>query len=121
MSNSEILLVDDDNDVLETTEFLLHEAGYYVGTATNGKEAVDYVRANKVKLIFMDIKMPIMDGIDASCKIYGIDPKIKVILTSSYAVEIEQLKKVKYINLVDVIEKPFETDNIIAKINEHID
>src|SRR5690349_12419006 len=60
---SRILLVDDDPSLLRSYGRLLRSAGYDVSTATNGRDAVDQVDADKFDVIISDIAMPNMDGI----------------------------------------------------------
>lgn len=119
MVNGSILLVDDDINVLETTEFLLLDEGYQVITAKNGKEAIDVFIKNKPILTFMDIKMPVLNGIDAFFKIIKHNPEAKIILTSSYAVSNEDMKKAKKLSLTSLLSKPYEINSMINLIQKY--
>jgi len=57
-------MVDDNAINLELGTILLKRAGLEVTVASDGREAVDLVRENEFNLVFMDISMPIMGGID---------------------------------------------------------
>ena len=59
---SHILLVDDDTDMIKLTERWLIKAGYEVGTATSGEDAINYLKTNTPDLILLDYAMPGMDG-----------------------------------------------------------
>lgn len=60
-----ILAVDDEKHILRLVQINLEKAGYEVSTASNGREAVEAVRANRPDLIVMDVMMPEMDGLEA--------------------------------------------------------
>ncbi|MGC6479368.1 MAG: response regulator transcription factor [Flavobacteriaceae bacterium] len=64
-SNTRILLVDDEEDILEILSYNLSQEGYKVFTATNGLEAIEQAESHKPHLIIMDVMMPKMDGIEA--------------------------------------------------------
>jgi DNA-binding response OmpR family regulator len=57
-----ILIIDDEEEVRNSLKEVLSLAGYKVATASNGKEALDYVRSTKVRMMLVDISMPVMDG-----------------------------------------------------------
>ncbi|MGZ3638930.1 MAG: response regulator, partial [Ktedonobacterales bacterium] len=61
-SQKPILIVDDDETILSTIEFLLVDAGYPVILASNGKEALACAKQQPPCLILLDMKMPVMDG-----------------------------------------------------------
>jgi two-component system, OmpR family, alkaline phosphatase synthesis response regulator PhoP len=60
-----ILAVDDEKHILRLVQINLEKAGYDVLTGTNGREAVEKVRAEKPDLVVMDVMMPEMDGFEA--------------------------------------------------------
>ncbi len=60
-----ILAVDDEKHILRLVQINLEKAGYEVLTGTNGREAVEKVRAEKPDLVVMDVMMPEMDGFEA--------------------------------------------------------
>ena len=62
-----VLLVDDEPFILQGLKVLIEwqkEGAEIVGTATNGKEALEFLKKEKVDLVITDIKMPIMTGIE---------------------------------------------------------
>jgi two-component system, NarL family, response regulator LiaR len=81
-----LLLVDDDRLITESLEIILSQDGDFkiVGTCQNGLEAVDFVRHHDVDLILMDIRMPVMDGIEACANIKMIKPEVKVIMLTTF-------------------------------------
>jgi two-component system chemotaxis response regulator CheY len=59
-----ILVVDDSPSVLAVLEDMLSELGYDATTASNGKQACQFIEASKYNLIITDLSMPVMDGIE---------------------------------------------------------
>jgi len=119
MDSKTVLLVDDDMDVLESTQYLLMDEGLDVITAKNGQEAINEFIINKPHIIFMDIKMPIMNGYDAFYKIIKLDKNAKIVLTSSYAIDNERFQKAKESSLSDLLNKPFDVDDMIKMIKKY--
>ena len=60
-----ILAVDDERHILRLVQINLEKAGYEVLTGSNGREAVEMVRAHNPDLVVMDVMMPEMDGFEA--------------------------------------------------------
>ena len=58
-----VLLVVDDNELMrETLSDILSDAGYEVATADNGRQALDVLNTASVRIVFMDLMMPVMNG-----------------------------------------------------------
>ena len=117
MPNSRILLVDDDTQFLEATEYMLKYENYEVITAKNGEEAVKKYDESNPDLVLMDLKMPIMNGYDAFFKIKKDHPKAKIVFTSSYAINNEEFEKAESFGLFGLLTKPFdlsELNDIVA-------
>ena len=79
-----ILIVDDDKNLrmLYEQEFL--EEGYEVRLADNGPAALKLIGEDRPDLVIMDIRMPGMDGLDATGKILGIDKNLPIVINSAY-------------------------------------
>ena len=119
-----ILLVDDEREEREGIAFLIEKYKYplKIICATNGKEALEYIRQNHVDILFTDVKMPVMDGLDLAEAVYQYDPDIKIIIFSAYG-EFEYAKKALEANAVSYLLKPIELDefqslmeNVISSI-----
>lgn len=85
-----ILVVDDDSVGRLTLTRLLSKTGHDVISAENGREALKYVQEQDVDLIFMDIQMPVMDGVEATKKIredeaFAAKAHIPIIALTAYA------------------------------------
>jgi len=79
-----ILCVDDDPSILELYSEDLSEEGYKVILAKNGREAVAEFAKEKADVVVMDIRMPVMDGIEALAVMLGKDRQVPVILNTVY-------------------------------------
>ncbi len=81
-----LLVVDDDQDLLETYVLLLTNLGFTVSSAANGKIAWELMQTQDFDIVFTDIKMPVMTGVDLLKKIRQRDPSSpSVMLTSGYS------------------------------------
>jgi CheY-like chemotaxis protein len=109
-----ILVVDDDDLNRRMMKVLLGREGYQVDLAANGLEALDSVKYQKYNLVFMDLQMPIMDGVETSRRIRewenGGTHTYIVALTASY---LPEEGHVLYEAGIDnYISKPFEMEHI---------
>ena len=80
----EVLLVDDEEDFWQLMQFWLESKGYSATVASNGQEALDAIAKKKPDIVFLDIRMPVMDGVEALKRIRETDKKLPVILISAY-------------------------------------
>lgn len=78
MSLPKILLVDDVDFFLEMEKDFLRNTPATIHTARNGREALEFVNCQRPDVIFMDVIMPVMDGITC-CRILKADPKLRSI------------------------------------------
>ncbi len=86
MSDIKILIVDDEEDYAETMEFWLMAKGYDVSTVPSGMAAIEYLKNNPLpNIVFLDILMPGMDGIETLTEIRKMHPKLPVIMVTAYA------------------------------------
>lgn len=84
----------------------------------NGYEAVQFVKnKNKADLILMDIRMPVMDGIEASKIIKGINPDIPIIIQTA-SVMGSAFEEISVSNCDDTIFKPIDANILIDKISK---
>jgi CheY-like chemotaxis protein len=78
-----VLVVDDHDGVLEILEEIFEEWGCLVTIARSGGAAVDVVGAEPQDLVFMDVVMPGMNGVEAMRAIRGVAPRVPVVLMTA--------------------------------------
>ena len=109
-----ILICDDEEGIRESYNLILGEK-FNLGFARNAEEAVRYVKEhladNPVQLVFLDIKMPKLDGIEALKEIKAMDKKVEVIMVTGYRTVETAAAATKY-GAFDYLTKPFETKDV---------
>ena len=114
METPDILIIDDDAD-LRRTLFLLLEKKYRVAAVASGREALVLLKAQKPRLILLDITMPEMSGIEVLRAAKEIDETLRVVMLTSRQ-EIEFAKSALDLGAVEYLTKPFEADFIRGEI-----
>ncbi|MHC1744074.1 MAG: sigma-54-dependent transcriptional regulator [Syntrophobacteraceae bacterium] len=104
-----ILVVDDDAAHRLMLATLLDEWGYRVEEAPDGQAALDAIRARPVDLILMDMRMPNMDGIEATKAIAGYNPSIPIVIMTAYSSVATAVDAVKA-GAFDYLTKPIDFD-----------
>lgn len=112
-----ILIVDDNEDLLQTFAMILKRRGFCVETAGNGTSAVDKFKEHDFDVTLMDIVMPEMNGVEAFKKIKEMQPGAPVILMTAYSDE-ELIQTAKEEGIRQIIHKPIRIDQLIEMIKE---
>lgn len=112
-----ILLVDDEPDFVEPVALWLNSKGYNVQTAGNGKEAVLKVRQDPPHIIFMDINMPEMDGLEALKEIRTFNRDVPVILITAAYKDEEKINKAKECGISGIFAKNYTFDQLANMIH----
>jgi pilus assembly protein CpaE len=114
-----VLIVDDVPETCDNISKLLSfdEEMEVVGTAHNGKEAIDLIEKTRPDVLLMDINMPVMDGIEATEKISVTHPEISIIITTVQS-ELEYIKKAMVAGARDYLVKPFTSDQLISSVKK---
>ncbi len=111
-----ILVVDDQFGDRETLKAILEDKGYRVATAADGAEAVRMVQERHYNIIFLDIKLPGMDGIETFEKVKEIDPRAVVIMMTGYTAE-DLVTRAINGGAYTCIYKPFDMEKIISLVD----
>ena len=82
-----ILIVDDNVSLFKAMSFVLERKGYSVTTAKDGDEAIEKIKNKPFDIIFMDIKMPIMDNVETYKMVKKIRPESVVLMMAAYTVD----------------------------------
>lgn len=88
--------------------------------ASNGQEAIDLYKAEKPDLVFLDIVMPVKDGIAAVNEICEFDKAADIVMVSSVGTQ-AQLKLAIEAGAKDFIQKPVQTDQFNRLIDSHFE
>ncbi len=105
----DVLVVDDQPGVRYLLEIIIREEGHRVRLAKNGLECVEAVKACRPDLVLMDIRMPLMDGIEALGKIKVISPETEVALMTAYVSD-ETVQSVLNKGALCCFTKPFDVE-----------
>jgi two-component system response regulator HydG len=114
---SRILIVDDDISLCKTLSFILGHKGYAVATAQGGLEAIERVKEQSFDMIFMDIKMLPIDGVETYKRIKKIKPEAPVMMMTAYAVE-KLVQKALREGAYGITYKPLDMERVVALIEE---
>ncbi len=106
-----ILLVDDERDEREGISYLIRKFQYplEIVQAASGKEALKILGEQKVDILFTDVKMPVMSGLELAEIVRETDKNMKIIIFSAYA-EFEYAKQAVKMNALRYLLKPIEVD-----------
>jgi len=122
MSSPELILVVDDTPAnLEVVCETLSDAGYEVATAINGDRALKRVQAYPPDLILLDVQMPGIDGFE-TCQRLKAEPKtasIPIIFMTALS-DTESKEKGFNLGAVDYITKPFQEQEVLARVKTHL-
>jgi len=118
--NERILVIDDDIGIRESLFLVLGDAGYQVDTVESGEQGIERVRNNNYDLIFLDIKMAGMDGIETLQEIRKMGKKIPVYIITAFQREyFRQLEDAKQDGMdFEVIEKPFDRKRLLSLVKD---
>ena len=118
--NRRILVVDDEQGIRAALGQLLEYEGYEVHTASNATEGLAEYQKFRPNLVFMDVKMPGMDGMEALKKLREIDPIATVVMISGHAT-IRTAVEATQLGAYEILEKPLDTDRILVMLRNVFD
>lgn len=116
-----ILIVDDNFENRALLKYILEPVGFNIQEAENGKEALESVSQWHPHLILMDIRMPVMDGLEATRRIkadpVGESTKIIAVMASAF---VNDRQAALEAGCDDFVRKPFHEHQIFEAISEHL-
>ncbi len=121
-TNFNVLIVDDVVDNIQVAMNVLKEENYNLTFALSGEEALELIKENKFDLILLDIMMPGLDGFEV-CEILkesSVTKDIPVIFLTAKT-NIESISKAFEIGAVDYLIKPFNPDELLARVKNHLE
>ena len=122
MNKRTILIAEDEKINLFYLQILVNKISDYtlnVLVAKNGKEAVDLCRENHIDLILMDIKMPVMDGLEATKIIKTFKPDVIIIAQTAYFTSTDKIIAMES-GCDDFISKPINKEEFYSLIKKYL-
>lgn len=119
LTDRKTLVVDDEPFILKSLTFVLKKEGFHVDSATNGLEALEVIRKEKPDLVFLDIMMPKMNGLEV-CQWIRQDPQLRdihVIILTAKGQEADREKGLQ-IGADEYMTKPFSPSMVVKRIRE---
>jgi DNA-binding NtrC family response regulator len=117
MEEMKLMLVDDEERFLSTTQKLLSKKGYDVLTASSGAEALENLRLHNIHVVVLDVKMPGMDGMETLKAIKKTFPLVEVIMLTGHATVESAVDGLKS-GATDYLMKPTDVKDLIRKAEE---
>ncbi len=117
-----LLIVEDEKAQREMLEGFLLQQGFSVSSVDEGRKAVDAVRRGPFDLVFLDFKMPHMDGLQTLQAIKKINPELTVVMMTAYGTIERAVQSIKA-GATDYLTKPIDLDELlllIEKVSERI-
>jgi two-component system response regulator HydG len=108
-----ILVVDDIKSIRQTLGGILGDEGYNVVLAEDGYQAIEAAKQTPFDLVFMDIKMPGINGVQTFREIKKINPEAVVVMMTAYSME-GLVKQALVEGAYGVVYKPFDIDDIVS-------
>jgi DNA-binding NtrC family response regulator len=118
MNVADILFVDDDRAILEIVREYLAEIGYHVDIVDNGLAALERIKEKPYHIVFTDIKMPDIDGLELLSAIKEYRPETEVIIVTGHGSMESAIQAMKY-GSYDYLQKPFKL-NVLKIIIDRI-
>jgi AmiR/NasT family two-component response regulator len=115
MSQIRVVVADDESIIRMDLKTLLEEMGHsVVGEAADGQKALDLTRSLRPDVVIMDIKMPVMDGLDAA-KIIAEEKIAPVVLLTAYSQK-DLIERAKEAGVFGYLVKPFQESDLMPAI-----
>lgn len=118
-NGASILIVDDDQNLRTTLGLILQRAGFCIGSAGEGQEALDALENQQYELVFLDLKMPGMDGMEALQKIVHRYPDLPVLILTANA-SLESAIQALGFGANGYLLKPIDPEQIISRARDVI-
>ena len=118
--SARILLIDDDAGIRDSMRMPLEYEGYEYLSAASADEGIALVQRESPDIIFLDVKMPGIDGMEALNRIKAIDEGVPIVMISAHGTTSTAFEASKR-GAVDFIEKPFGAERLLVTIRNQLD
>jgi len=116
----QILVIDDDTSVRDSLRMILEYDGYDCRLAPSGQNGIAEIQRDSPDLVFLDVKMPGMDGLEVLRKIRAQDETVPVVMISGHGTVSTAVEATK-LGAFDFLEKPLSTERVKVTIRNAID
>jgi len=122
MTKKKILIVEDNEQNLYLSTFLLEKQGYDVIQARNGQEGLDTAAVARPDLILLDIQLPLMDGYEVARRLKAVEEtrSIPIVAVTSYAMAGDR-EAVLSAGCEGYIEKPIDPDRFVEQVKRYLE
>jgi len=111
--------VDDDHNTCETLKNIFEEKGYKIAIAHNGKDAIELAEKNEIDIALIDMKLPLLNGLETYLRIKKANPKITAIMTTGFKNTTRELVKEAVQNSAyTCLYKPLDMDKLLTMLND---
>lgn len=114
-----VLVVDDEDVMRNLFTDLLTERGYEVIAVKNGREAIEKVKERNFVIAFIDVHMPVMNGVETLKAIRKIKPQTRIVMMDSFPDTL--IEEAKREGAITCIHKPFEIKEVINLTEEVVE
>lgn len=117
-----IMVVDDEEKMVLVCQNILEKFGYTVSPFTSSQEALESFRSNPsgVDLVFTDLTMPMLNGIEFAKRLYAIRPELPVILCTGHSALLSR-EKAKWTGIGVYLQKPFTQLDLLHAVRKALD
>lgn len=111
-----ILVVDDEPVIRSLFQDILKDHGHTVEAVCNGQEAVDIIREKKFDMAFMDVHMPVLNGLEALIKMKQVQPDLSIVMMDSFPDQLAQEAEKR--GAITCMHKPFHINEVTDLITK---
>ncbi len=111
-----VLLVDDEVSFTQTMAFWFQSKGYAVDVANDGKAALEIIRKNAPDIMFLDLNMPVMDGVATLRELRKINRELPVIIISAYLDDQKTMMDIREQGISGVFYKGKDFDKCLVLV-----
>ncbi|HEU4569243.1 MAG TPA: sigma-54 dependent transcriptional regulator [Gemmatimonadales bacterium] len=115
MSGERVLVVDDEAGIREALKQILEYEGLQVRTAASGGEALTVYPEFRPQVVFLDVKMAGLDGLDTLARLKALEPPAQVVMISGHGTIQTALEAVRR-GAFDFLEKPLDSDRLLVTV-----
>ena len=112
MNQENILVIDDESGIRSSLKGILEDEGYQVKTTDTGEKGIEMLKSENFDLVFLDIWLPEINGIEALQKIKSFDKGIQVVIITGHG-SVESAVKATKLGAFNFLEKPLSLEKVV--------